>query len=309
MHSASALAALLLASPALAGDPAPALAAPPAPQVAAEPPRCTLNLRAELDMDIDDSGRITVPISINGVGKRMMVDTGSPSSLISRAVVEEMKLKFGFAADGRYLAGFGGSLLLFVAHLDEFRLGKLTKSNFNLFVLPDAMEMAGILGADFLGGFDVDLDFARAKLNLITPKNCSEGGSVYWTNKPYGIIPFEIDGEHILVKVLLDGREIRAVLDTGAVDTVMSLDRASKTFDLDERELSKSRHYPFKTLTIGEVSVGKPAIMLMTDRETQIMGNRDDDLHMIIGMGVLRRLHLYVSYSEKKIYVTPATQY
>jgi len=26
-------------------------------------------------------------------------------------------------------------------------------------------------------------------------------------------------------------------------------------------------------------------------------------------MGVLRRMHLYISYKEKKIYVTPATQY
>jgi hypothetical protein len=47
----------------------------------------------------------------------------------------------------------------------------------------------------------------------------------------------------------------------------------------------------------------------MSDDDTRILGHHSKDLQMIIGMGVLRRLHLYISYKEKVIYVTPATQY
>ena len=100
-----------------------------------------------------------------------------------------------------------------------------------------------------------------------------------------------------------------AILDTGAADTVMSLEKATHTYALDARKLAKSRHYPFKALSFGEVTVTNPAIFLVPDEESALMGHQSGDQNMIIGMGVLRRLHLYISYKEKKIYVTPATQY
>ena len=48
------------------------------------PAVCTLNIRTTLDMAMDQSGRITVPVQINGVAKRMMVDTGA-TDLFSHA--------------------------------------------------------------------------------------------------------------------------------------------------------------------------------------------------------------------------------
>ena len=32
------------------------------------------------------------------------------------------------------------------------------------------------------------------------------------------------------------------------------------------------------------------------------------DADIIVGMNVIRRLHLYIAYSEKNLYVTPATE-
>jgi predicted aspartyl protease len=265
---------------------------------------------ATLDMAMDDTGRITVPVAINGTAKDMMVDTGTPYTMITAQVVHDTKLKIGFAGGGKYVVGFGGVASFWVAHIDEFGLGKIKINDINLFIEPTYMTAAGLFRADFMSKFDVELDFARAKLNLIRHENCPGGPDVYWTQKPYGIIPFEKDDDqHITVKVTLDGREITAILDTGAADTVMSLDKASDAFKLDEKSLRKSRHYPFKTLTIGQVSVANPAIELVTDKESALMGKDSGDLHMIVGMGVLRRLHLYISYKEKQIYVTPATQY
>jgi predicted aspartyl protease len=294
---------VLLMMPSLAGEAPPAA---PAKPEEVHPPRCTLTFHSTFDLAMDDTGRVTVPVTVNGTAKQLMVDTGASYSLLTFATVEELKLKVGVG--DRLMVGVGGTPSVFIAHVDELMLGRVRASNFNLFIELDRMRSAGLLGADFLSQFDVDLDFAKAQMNLITAEHCN-GDSVYWTHQAFGVIPFEIDNNHIMVKVQLDGTEITAALDTGAADTIMSLDKASNAFNLDEDKLKKSRHYPFKTLTLGAVTVNNPAIALLTDRESVVMGHHSSDLHMIIGMGVLRRLHLYVSYKDKMIYVTPATLY
>lgn len=294
---------LMLASGALAADPP--SAAPPA--TAAPKPVCKLFVRASLDLEMDSSGRITVPVSINGTQKRMMLDTGASQTMIAAATVKELKLETHTAPNGYFMIGYGGVIDNKVVTLDEFGLGQMKGKDFPIFVMSGPFDSAGLLGADFLRGFDLDLDFANARLRLIAPNECP--GKVYWTPSAYGVVPFKINDNHITVEMTLDGEPVRAILDTGAVDTVMSLERAAGVYDLDRKTLKRSRHYPFKVLSFGEVQVGNPAIELAPDNESAVMGRGRFDLNMIVGMGVLRRLHLYIDYQHKQIYVTPATQY
>ena len=280
---------------------------PPAAPVPAQV-NCQIVRKVLLDMDMDDTGRITVPVTIAGVEKRMLVDTGASDSLIAAPTVAALKLATRRAPNGAYMQGFGGRIDAKVVDIAEFGLGRMKGKNFTLFVETGYLDADGLLGGDFLYFFDLDFDFANAKLSLFSPDHCP-GKVMYWSRGNYGVVPFEIEQNHIMIKVQLDGQEIKAALDTGAADTVMSLERASGAFDLDKDKLKKSRHYPFKTLSFGEVSVINPAIDLMPDDQSRVMGRHSSDLQMIIGMGVLRRLHLYISYKEKKIYVTPATQY
>ncbi len=281
--------------------PAPATTAAPTPA-----PDCRLKRRALLDITMDDTGRITVPVTVNGLAKDIMIDTGAESTMIAAELVRELKLPTKPAAI--VMMGVGRVLGDRYVAIDEFGVGQMKGKNFKFFVLNDPMDSAGLLGPDFLSNFDNDFDFAAAKLRLFSPDHCP-GKVMYWTRGSYGVVPFEIEANHIMVKVLLDGKEVKAAIDTGAADTVMSLDMASRAFDLNGDKLKRSRHYPFKTLSFGEVIVGNPAILLIPDEESGVMGHHSRDLQMIIGMGVLRRLHLYLSYKEKTIYVTPATQY
>jgi predicted aspartyl protease len=278
------------------------------PPAAPVPVKCQLLRKALLDMDMDDSGRITVPVGINGVEKRMLVDTGATESLIAAPAVADLKLATRGAPNGAYMQGFGGRIDAQVVDVAEFGLGRMKGKNFTLFVETGYLDADGLLGGDFLYFFDLDFDFANAKLSLFSPDHCP-GKVMYWSKSGLGVVPFEIEQNHIMIKVQLDGQEVNAILDTGAADTVMSLERASRAFDLDKDKLRKSRHYPFKTLSFGDVNVSNPAIALVPDDESRVMGRHSDDLHMILGMGVLRRLHLYISYKEKMIYATPATQY
>jgi hypothetical protein len=59
--------------------------------------------------------------------------------------------------------------------------------------------------------------------------------------------------------------------------------------------------YPFQTLTFQDVAVKYPEIEI--GKEGKRM---PDEPQLIVGMGILRQLHLYIAYAEKKLYVTPA---
>lgn len=276
------------------------------PVLAETPKDCRLVQRATLPINMDATGRITVPVTFNGVAKELMIDTGTPASMITAESARDLKLVPYPAPNGVYLVGFGGGLITKAVSIAEFGFGGMKGKNFTFLVAPDLMEAAGLLGADFMYNFDLDFDFAHAKLNLMSPNHCT-GNVIYWTKQPFGVVPFELKEGHIQVKVQLDGEDVWAILDTGAVDTVMSLERTARIFDRGRDELKKKRRYPFKTLSFGEVTINNPAVTLVPDEESALLSRRS--MSMIVGMGVLRRLHLYISYKEKTIYVTPATQY
>jgi hypothetical protein len=50
--------------------------------------------------------------------------------------------------------------------------------------------------------------------------------------------------------------------------------------------------------------VSYPDIVLIPDRESKVGASGPK---MLLGMNVLRHLHLYIAYGEHKLYVTPAT--
>lgn len=288
------LAAFLLAAPASAGD------APEKP--------CKLVGKAFLDMEMDQFGRITVPVSINGVTKQMLVDTGAFETIMTPDAAKELGLTPRESHRG-YVVGFGGWANTQTVTVADFRIGNMKGTDFTFYVHKRSVgSTAGLLGMDFLQTFDLDFDFAKAKLTLVDANHCP-GIPPYWSRQPYGVIPYRLKNNDIWIEVFLDGQKIRAVLDTGALNTVMSLEKAADAFDLDPVELEKTRQHRFKTLTLGDVAVQNPVINLVKDKESVVMGRWSTDMQMIVGMEVLRSLHLYFSAKEKLIYVTPATQY
>ena len=123
----------------------------------------------------------------------------------------------------------------------------------------------------------------------------------------------QVGTAHIRLPVVIDGKEIMAIVDTGAVSSIMSMHAASllgvteNSPDLklkaSEGFRAKNRiySYPFKTLEMGGITVKNPHITIASN---EFMGTFRSD--MILGMGILRQLHLYIAYKEDKFYITPA---
>lgn len=269
---------------------------------------CTLRLMGSLPLGMTVQGHLTVPVVMNGKTVTMIVDTGAPSSMVSKRIARELDLPPHLIGNGEYFEGFSGQTDDQAVEVKRTSIAGISGPDITFYV-DHLLNREGLLGSNLLANFDLDFDMAKAKLNLVSPDHCP-GQVVYWTKQAYGAVPFTVK-QHLKVKVQLDGKDIFALIDTGAPDTVMSLEWAAEHYGLDEKELknSKSRLHSFNTLTIAEVNVGNPRVRLASNDDTDFLGGGESKPKMIVGMNVLRRLHFYVSYKEQMIYVTPATQY
>jgi hypothetical protein len=61
--------------------------------------------------------------------------------------------------------------------------------------------------------------------------------------------------------------------------------------------------YPFEKLSFQDLEIHHPEIHLFT---TKAAGSADFP-EAILGISVLRRLHIYIARKEEKLYITPAT--
>ena len=277
---------------------------------------CRLMRLASLDMGPEIT-RVTVPAAINDTPLTMMVDTGGVVTMLSEPKAKELKLPIEVVPDSR-LVMYGGIVLHHYVEFSGFTLGKMRAGRLVYPLLPAEFMppgVDGIIAPDFLANFDVDFDFANAKLNLFSRDHC-DGRVVYWTKIPVAKLPFRMDDDvHITFHVQLDGRDEKAVLDTGAQFSVMSLESAKDDFDLKDADLKEARgpngtkgarRYHFKQLSFADVVVSNPDITLVPDSQAG-MGPEAPDI--VIGMGILRQLHLYIAYHERNLYISSASQH
>ncbi len=297
MKGLLAAALLLLSAPALAQDGS-----------------CHLSRAAALDMTIDSTGRIDVPMTVAGQTLNMLIDTGGANSSLTAEAAQTLGLHPQVFTSVRVI-GFGGQVINKIATAYDIDFGGLKAHSMQFLVEPPGHmrpDVQGVLGPDILRAYDDDFDFANGKFSLFQHAHCS-GNLVYWTDDPHAEIPFRVEGGHILFDVELDGKEVRATLDTGASGSVLNLEQAEDLFGLSENDpamravrATADGHiykYPFKTMTFGGVTVNNPDLALVPRAQSRYAGLQPT----LLGIGILRQLHMFISYGEEKIFVTAAT--
>jgi len=285
---------------------------------------CRLLRMAELDIVTTSDGRITVPATIDGHPVRLLLDTAAPFSGVSPQWAAQNGEK-AQTLSGNAVILRGGYRLNNFIQVASFQLGKLSthKMSFSLYPQDYLPDVAGTLGADVLGGFDVDIDPASGRVNLFRRNGCGEN-VLYWDAEAVSgarlkdnktgmlasqIFLEEIGDRRLLFDTVLDGKHVLAALDTGLPDTIMNLDRAREIFGWGRnapplKVISKdSYRYPFALLTFEGVEVPQPAIILVPESRIGL-GVRPQGEALIMGMNMLRKLHIYISYGQRKVYFT-----
>lgn len=280
-------------------------------------------------MENDD--RVTVPVQIDGHAEHLIVDSGSPFTMLSLDAAKRLGLKLRGSLVGS--VNVRGQLSAAQAIADTFELGSAHAQNFYFDIFPGHFVEsgpAGLVSPTTFSRSDIDFDFGAKRFNVFSRDHC-EGRVAYWSERPLAVIPMDTKTGHLNVPVTVDGRLMRAILDTGAANTTMTDTAAWRIMGIkpgaaDTPEIAESKNgpmmkyysHPFARLSFGDVDVQNPKIIIMTDQMSAeippvgITGSRlptEDNARLpdiTIGMNVLTHLHLYVAYGEEKLYITPA---
>jgi len=301
---------------------------------------CTLNVLTTLQLrPASNMPMIDAMIGDKRVG--LLVDTGGGMSSLTKRAVQELNLQTGqyVNSDGTILTlkDVKGQTEALQVRLPSITLGTIRQEGVYFMVLPGeadsgpSMEnFGGILGTDVLRNVDVELDFAAGKIHLIAPNQCG-GNVVHWQASAVAVVPITLDRfGQITFRMQLDGRRVTAMLDTGASNTVLNLDTARRTFRIDvngpdvEKIGEVTGGYSanmyrrrFKSLAFEGVTVSDPMIVMMPNMMgsvnpaaprtgSMIREDRNGLPDVILGMNVLREMHLYIGYRERRLYITAA---
>lgn len=282
--------------------------------------------------------RMFVPVTMQGKDKFMLLDTGGAVSEITPQVVDELGLN-------RRMLSFisvdvAGETSNQAATVAPFVIGTLTTQSMEFVVAPEknlfgdsGTQYAGILGPNVLMQYDVDIDFGAPKLSLLSPDHC-DGKVIYWPAAAVAVVPMRVlKSGHIIIPVELDGKTVSATLDTGADTSTLALPVAESDFglklgsadtpyagDMYGKPGAALYHHKFSSLSFGGIAVSNLDVTILPDflkdkyKPGPEIGTRLADpvsnsefSDMLLGMNVLRHLHVYIAYKERKLYITPAS--
>jgi len=303
---------------------------------AADDADCTPKLLSSLPLIAESDGRYAVDVAIDGAPHRLLLATTSAHSVFFQDFTEGAGLHQHELPERKTFYVLQ-SKAVGIAVADTLSIAGNTANNVQALVIknsyaPDA-QVVGALGADLLSGFDVDIDFKGAKVNLYAANPC-EGKPVYWS-KTYTDLAFDGDAG-FSVPMTLDGKTLAVRIDTLIPHSQMRMDIANEYFGLTEASpgivqtgIDDTNHlpvyrYPFGALAAGGLAISKPAIALEGYADAEHCdGKRHSDFgpvpgthrfhtchnggDMSLGMLDLKPTHMYIAYRARRVYLSVAS--
>jgi predicted aspartyl protease len=238
-----------------------------------------------------------------------ILDTGAERTIIAPALAKRLHLRQDRAYP-RQLRSLGGAVTGGDVELPGLAAAGVALPNFGAWVgadLPPIAGVDGLLGADILSRFDVDLDLPHDYVRLYDNPACSP--AQVW-HQPYTAIAANRSlHDRLFFKALLDGQPIAAVFDTGARRSVLDtraagvaagagrMVDAGPAIALHGMGGNVEGHmYRFRQLRLAGEQVADPALVVAPlDLE---------DADLLLGVDFLRTRRVWLSYRSHRIYLT-----
>lgn len=259
---------------------------------------------------------LAIPLEANGQVAEAIMDTGAAASILTEKGADALDARAVHNKDSSQAMtvpamaqGFGGDTSGELVTVAELTLagGRLRDAPF--IELPSLRfqdsRLTGAVGGDLLQNWDLDLDVGGGVLNLDLPQQTAPVPP--WQD-PTTRVPLE-DRSTDLIKiiVMLDGHPLKAILDTGAPRSVVSVNTAAGAEANAGDKLAAGsgvagirtaiRRHHFGDLSIAGLSFGPGEINVA---ETP---NAVPDADMLLGLDVLRRTRIYVAYQAGELLI------
>ncbi|GGB19402.1 hypothetical protein GCM10011380_06240 [Sphingomonas metalli] len=292
------------------------LATLPVALVVATPARaaCKVSQIAELPVTLMGR-RAMVEARFGPHPARFIVDSGAFYSTVSRASAAEFGLSSEPLPAWFRLRGINGDSAASVGRAKDFSLAGIPIPRVEFIVGGSDTGTAGLLGQNILGLADVEYDLPHGAVRLMRSEDCARSALAYWSaGKPYSSIALERGAggpwkPHTIGTVLVNGVRMRAVFDSGAETTIMTLAAAKRAGvtpgsegvvpagsfgGLGSRQLPVWLA-PFTSIDLGGEIVPKPKLRI---------GDIGIDGDMLIGFDFFLTHRIFVSNTTHQLYMT-----
>lgn len=256
---------------------------------------------------------LTIAGSIDGAPADMLVDTGSNFTMLTEAAAVRRGLMLSPSRES--MRGPGGRVRMYSARVREFRAGPAAVFNDSIRVMGEfghPLAYDARLGAQFLLQSDLELSLATKELRFFKPSNCKDAILAYWDANAVEI-PFARSysaNPNPVFKVTLNGKELTAAIDTGAVITMMTR-RAAERIGLkmdapgvdrvgDAVGVGSHRMARWST-TIDTLQIGREIIR---NAEIGVVDADDTAADLLLGTDFLRSHRVLIAMSQSKLYVS-----
>jgi predicted aspartyl protease len=285
--------------------------------------RCQMESVTEIPVDAHQNQLVTHGV-IDGHAVRVLIDTGANLSLIWRPAIEGLGLHL-INGPRTKLYGLGGESYVYSASVKELRVASFAVKNRRFPVagdLPSGMDF--ILGEDLLSQTAMEFDLRHDVVRMVEPTGCTIAQLPYWatTYSIADLIASPRDAQAIRVNVLLNGRPVRAQIDSGSSISILTTAVADS---LGIRYVSTTGEIvgvgrgsletwvaDVQTFTLGDETIKNTRLRVaqMGKYRTMVpIGSRipvavAGEPEMLLGLDFLRAHHVLVDNSTRKIVFT-----
>ncbi|MFL6676095.1 MAG: retroviral-like aspartic protease family protein [Massilia sp.] len=280
-----------------------------------EPAKCTYVEVATLP--IRYAGSDLVPATdgvIDGSPATMLIDTGSDQTFLTRTAVEKRDLSLHMT--GRYVEGVSGLSRIYATRLKEFAVGPARSARrLELQVVGQTTytpSYDAIVGAEFLFQADLELSLRDKELKFFRPQDCGQAWLGYWKEDSIAV-PFESSfsrSRNPHFTVMLNGKKLDAMIDSGAQHTVVMLGAAKRAgiepggagttrlADMAGVGTDRAPHWSavYDTLAIGTETIRGGEIGVVDSQ-----GSSPADIYL--GQDFLRAHRVLFAMSQQKLYL------
>jgi predicted aspartyl protease len=278
---------------------------------------CPLIRVAEMPLTLQQN-LMLVDGSINGQPVRLLVDTGAERTLLTEDAVKRLQLPRDTQHVTRTV-GIGGPSMGWDASLPhglvlggtDLPVDRVTVGQFSITHVGGDAGVDGLLGADILLAFDVDLNLPAHRLTMYRARRECPDAPPPWSAPYLAITGITTHRDRLMLPFVLDGVNGLAVLDTGAQLSSISGAMAEKLGLTDNGasedatitahgaapQAIRVRVHRFHELRVGPAVATAPLLPVVP--MTFDMGDA------LIGADFLRGRRVWLSFSTHRVLVTP----